>query len=169
MNIFNRILLTLCVATICMLAGACSKEEDMRMPDDILGVWTPSADTYLEFSTNNSVYRLQIEEEGGESFGQFYRDVYYYEPGYNLVVYLSSSHTAAVYKIVELSESYFTWCWVEDIEATSADSIGQVIGQIINQAQEGFKLDPALYQTFRKISQEQYFSILENLNIDYPW
>lgn len=162
---------TVCFLTSLLLVMAgCKKDDDVREPADILGVWSPGDNYYLEFtSENNSVYNLEIEYQDGESIGKWTRDVYYYEPGYNLVVYLSSSHTAAVYQIVEFTGNKFTWCWVEDIDADTTESIGKIIGEIINQAQEGFKLDPALYQTFQKIPKDKFYELLESLDIEYPW
>lgn len=152
-----------------LLLGSCTKDDSVRLPEDIIGIWSPSDTTYLEFSEENTVYHLEIRYQDSESIGEWTRDVYYYEPGYNLVVYLSSEHDAAVYQIVELTQNSFTWCWVKDIDAESTESITQIIGQIINEAQEGFKLDPALFRTFHKIPRDQFYKILENLDINYPF
>ena len=151
------------------LLSSCSKEEEVRRPEDILGVWSPDDTTYLEFSTGNVVHRLQIEYQDGESIGWWTEDVFYYEPGYNLVIYISSDYTAQVYEVVKLSSRQLTWCWVDEIKATSTSSIGQIIGDIIKKAQEGYKLDPELFQDFTKISEDDFFSLLESLDIQYPW
>lgn len=152
-----------------ILVAGCTKDDEVRFPEDIIGVWTPGENLYLEFAENNSVYHLDIESQDGESIGKWTRDVYYYEPGYQLVVYLSSDHDASVYQIVEMTQGKMTWCWVENIDTEGEESIGQIIGHIINQAQEGFKLDPALNQTFTRISKDKFYEILEGLDITYPW
>lgn len=148
---------------------SCSDEDKVRMPADILGVWSPSDTVYLEFGDDNVVHHLLIEEQDGERIGEWTKDVYFYEPGYNLVIYLTSDHQAQVYEIIELTSERLIWCWVYDIDVAASDDISQVLGDIIIKAQEGFHLDPALYQTLRYIPQERFFSIIESLDINYPW
>ena len=138
---------------------SCSKDEDMRMPENIIGIWSPSDSRYLEFGNDYTVHNLEIEYQDGESIGIWNNDAYLYEPGYHIVIYMSGTK-ADVYQIIELNETYMTWCWVEDIEAESAESIGAIIGQIINQAQAGFKLDPDLYQSFTRIPKDKFLDIL---------
>ena len=139
------------------------------MPYDILGVWCTPDSIYLEFQNDNIVHRLEIEEQDGESIGIWEEDVFYYEPGYNLVIYLTPAYHARVYQVVELTSTQMTWCWVYDIDVTGAESISKLLGDIINKAQEGFRLDPALYQYFSYVPEDTFLSILEELDIMYPW
>lgn len=151
----------------------CSKDnnEDIRTPDDIIGVWSPSSDIYLEFCEDNTIRNLQIVEQDSESIGEWNDEVYFYEPGYDLLIYLTYNNKAIVYKIISLTDQNMTICWVEDIKQSMVDElgIGNVIGQIINQAQEGFKIDPELYQSFHRIPKNQFLEMLEELDIMYPW
>lgn len=152
------------------LVSACSDNNSpMRIPSDIYGVWSPDNETYFEYCEENIVHKLQIEFQDNESIGEWTKDVYYYEPGYNLVIYLAGENKADVYQIVEMTEQKMTWCWVDEVVAVNTESVGHIIGDIIKQAQEGYKLNPALYKTFVKIPQEKFFSILESLDIEYPW
>lgn len=159
----------LTILTVSVIFSSCNHDDEVRMPEEIMGVWSPNDDVYLEFCDDNIVRHLNISYQDGESIGTWTTDVYYYEPGYNLVIYLSAEHHADVYEIVELSSDKLTWCWVDEINARDAESIGQIIGDIINKAQEGFHLDPELYQTFNKISKDEFLSIIENLDLNYPW
>ena len=166
----------LTIATImsCSLlfAVSCSdSKEDMPTPDDIMGVWSPSGDNYLEFATNNEVHNLVITTQDGETIGEWREDVFFYEPGYQIVIYINHQQQASVYKIIKITESELVWCWVKDIRESleSGESIGQVIGEIIKEAQEGFDLDPAKYESMRRVSEDQFFKILESLDIMYPW
>ncbi|MCH5240093.1 MAG: hypothetical protein J1F38_07710 [Muribaculaceae bacterium] len=155
-----------------LLFISCNKEDEIRMPEDILGVWSPDETTYLEFSTNNSVYNLKIEYQDGESIGLWDRDVYYYEPGYNLVIYMTAGHSLNVYEIVEMTSESLTWCWVEKVDIESAEStqdITQLIGKIINEAQAGFNLNPEYFESFKKIPKDKFLLMLESLDIEYPW
>lgn len=139
------------------------------MPDDIVGIWSPSDSLYLEFGSDYTVHNLKIEHQDGMSIGIWSDEVYLYEPGYNLVIYLTSEHEAKVYEIVARNSSAFTWCWVMDLEIENRDDLGNIIGEVIKEAQEGFHLDPELYESFSKVSEDEFFSLLESLNILYPW
>ena len=141
------------------------------MPEDIIGIWSPSDSHYLEFGKDYTVHNLEIEYQDGESIGLWRTDAYLYEPGYHIVIYMTGTQ-ADVYQIVALDPNQMTWCWVEKIEiddTANKETIGHLIGDIIKKAQEGFDLNPELYQSFRKISQDEFFSILEKLDIMYPW
>ena len=153
-----------------LILPSCTKEEEVRQPADILGVWALSEYSYFEFCKEYELRHLEVEYTGdGIALGIWSKDVYYYEPGYNLVIYLSGEKAADVYQIVTMTDEKLTWCPVDHVEITDADSAGKMIGEIIEKAQEGYKLDPALYQSFRKLSQEEFFRILEDLGIYYPW
>lgn len=139
----------------------------MRTPEDIIGIWVLDDNEYFQYNENYTVTNIQIEYLDGERVGLWRDDAYFYEPGYQILIYLNGIK-AVVYKIVEQNATSFTWCWVKEIdeeEATSADDIGKLMGDIIKEAQEGFHLDPTKYVTFKKISQQQFDQILEDLPI----
>ena len=152
--------------------AACSKDDEgVRMPENIIGIWAASDSHYLEFGEDYTVHNLEIEYQDGESIGLWNNDAYLYEPGYHIVIYLTGTK-ADVFQVVDLSQDLLTWCWVKQIEideSINKETIGHIIGDIIKDAQEGFKLNPELYQTFHKISEDEFFSILEKLDIMYPW
>lgn len=151
---------------------SCSdSNEDVRMPEDLVGVWSPSDTLYYEMGKDYSVHKLNIEYQDDMSIGLWTIDAYVYEPGYHIVVYLGGV-VATVYQIIELSETQLTWCPVEKIDVENAggtENIGKILGDIIKQAQEGFKTDPELYETLRKIPEDEFLDLIEKLDIDYPW
>ena len=148
---------------------SCSHDEEVRMPGNIVGIWSPDKNNYLTFKEDYTVFNLEIISQDDETIGLTTEDAYLYEPGYNLVIYLSGTQ-ADVYQILNLSNSEFTWCWVDEVTAEDAenyDKIGKLIGDIIKKAQEGFTLNPELYETFHSVSEQQYLQVLESLN--YIW
>lgn len=153
------------------ILGSCSHEEEIRTPDDILGVWSPYDDIYMEFSTENKVHYFFITEQDGMAIGDWDMEVYFYEPGYEIVLYINRFNEGTVYKVVSLTDSELVWCPVKEIELESLDkeTVGKILGEIINEAQMGFHLDPALYQSFKKIPFDSFLSILESLDMFYPW
>lgn len=155
-----------------LLLFSCSKDDEtVRLPENILGVWAPSDSVYLEFGEKQVVHRLDIFHQDGESIGRWELEVYYYEPGYNLVIYMDYTNVATVYEIVTLSDKELTWCPVKTITQQQIEQtgIGKLIGEVINEAQTGFTLNPELYQTLSKVSEDKFFSLLESLDIMYPW
>lgn len=159
----------LLVAAFC---GACSHDQEpMRQPSDIVGVWTPGDSLYLDMLSDNSVRALYVEEQDGLSIGTWHQEVYFYEPGYNLLIYIDYKQKCDVYQIIELTDKEMTMCWVENIKAETVEKegIGKIVGHILNEAQEGFKLDPAYYQTLHRISEDQFLEIVENISILDPW
>lgn len=163
------------IGSLCFLTimSACSKDEEpMRTPQDIVGIWSPGDNVYLEFTDKYTVYNLLVTEQYDETVGIWTRDSYIYEPGYNIVVYLSATNVLEVYEVVSLTPNTLTWCWVktiDNLESYNSSNIGELLGSIINEAQEGFHLDPELYQSFNRLSRDKFFSILESLDIDYIW
>lgn len=153
---------------------ACSGDQDepLRTPEDIMGVWVTDETHFVDFSTNNTARVFDVEYQDGQSIGKWgYDDVFYYEPGYNLVIYITSEASADVYQITHLTPEEFTWCWVYKLDITGGTSeISHIIGEILNKAQEGFDIDPELLQSFRKVPEDDFLSMLEHLDIIYyPW
>lgn len=158
------------VSALCLSFSlfSCNKDEEVRQPADIMGTWAENSSHFLQFRDDNIVRPFTILEQDGETFGKWEkRDVYYYEPGYNLVLYLNSEFDASVYQIVELTDTSMVWCWVDSIEEPHRDTIGQIIGNIINKAQEGYELNPELYQYFTRVSEEEFLEILDKLEMVY--
>lgn len=170
-KIYNFILILFFVALATTLTSCSDNNDDVRTPADIVGVWSPSDNVYLDFSEDNTIRNVRIEVEDGETVGVITDDVYFYEPGYNLVVYITAEQTANVYQIVSMTDKRLTWCWVKDItdKYDGEVNIGSIIGEIIKEAQEGFKLDPGHYQSFNKISEDKFLEILESLDLLDSW
>lgn len=158
------------VAFSAVSLSSCSKDEEVRMPDKILGIWSPDNTSYLEFNSDNVVRNLEIVYQDGETIGNWDTEVYYYEPGYNLVVYITANQEGMVYQIVDLTQKKMTWCPVDKIDVVDRhESIGKIVGDIIKRAQEGYKLNPELYESFNKISENEFLDVLETLDLIYPW
>ncbi|MCH5229645.1 MAG: hypothetical protein J1F12_06600 [Muribaculaceae bacterium] len=169
MKIVNlKIIIRAFILISALSLGACSHEEEVRSPADILGVWSPGENTYLEFLDNYEIQNLKVEYQDGLSIGRWTTEVYYYEPGYNLVVYVADNK-ANVYQVVSMNSRKLTWCKVDEIttnDVDGAESLGHIIGDIIKKAQEGYHLNPELYQTLIKIPEEEFLDIIDNLDIN---
>ena len=157
-----------------LLLTGCGDHDDepVRSEDDILGVWmTPSQQQYIDVDPQNRAYHLFVTEQGGEYIGRWSLDGFFYEPGYNLVISMSEDLEATVYKVIELTDKELVWCPVDYLnqEFTDGKNIGEIILHVLEQAQEGYDTDPELYQYFIKITEDEFFHTLEQLNIIFPW
>ena len=168
---FSRITLLFAIIFSFMATGCNKDDDDLRKPADILGVWSPDSSRYLKFNDDNTVHILTISDVENETIGSWTENVYLYEPGYNLVIYLDFPNEVTVYQVVTLTESKMVWCPVKTLreEYENGESIGNIIGQIINEAQAGFKLDPELFISYYKVTEEKFLNVLEELDITYPW
>ena len=167
-NIVSSLTLTFLVFSLL----SCSHEDpEVRNQDDILGVWSPSADRYLRFEADNTVINLVISHQDNESIGDWTRDVYFYEPGYDIVIYMDDELQANLYKVIKLTKSEMTLCWIENIrdEYDSGQSIGEIIGGIIKDAHDGYDINPANFVSYKKISDNDYYTILQGIDIMEPW
>ena len=169
----GNILISTAGAILAMLffVSCSSSDQMMRTPEDIMGVWSKESDRYIEFSTNNEAHKLLIYDQNSEKIGDWYIDAYFYEPGYNLVIYINENNVATVYQVIALTDSKLTWCPVDELppDSINKDNIGNVIGGIINKAQEGYHLNPELYESYSKIPYYDFLELLESLDIMYPW
>lgn len=152
-------------------SGCNNDEPEVRSEEDILGVWTDNEGYYMQVQPDNRAYSLYITEQDGETIGRWDEDGFFYEPGYNLVISMDSSSRPQVYQVLELNDSSLVWCWVDDLASKYQEgmSAGEIIGEILQEAQEGYEINPEFIRTFTKISDEEFYSMLESLNIFYPW
>ena len=165
--------LALFVAILMPMAVSCNDDPEptSRTPEDILGIWTDNEGRYMVLDSIYEAFNLYVTEENGEISARWMQDAYIYEPGYNLVVYNDVRLHPEVYQVIELTEESLVWCWVEDLRENldSGASIGEILGQVIQEAQDGFQVDPDKYQYFTRVSQNDFDRLLEELGIFTPY
>lgn len=165
------------------LFTACSGDEPVeRNEEDILGIWTDGAGRYLYFNTETMVFDIRLENAGAEKSYSLMQDSYFYEPGYNFVIFLdfmkgvengSDSESwedmvsPDVYQVVSLTQNSLKWCWVDNLtdEKYSGMSKKEIIGRVIQEADKGFTLLPENYQSFTRVSDEEFDRIVDDYQI----
>lgn len=179
-----RILRTLApILLILPLFASCSSHDEppVREESDILGVWTDGNDRYLYFVTETMVYDLRLDNSDGEMSYTLMQDSYFYEPGYNFVIFMDfmkglegeNADTSdweelvspEVYEITALNKESLTWCWVDNLTSEKYKGLNkkEIIGKVIQEADKGFTLLPENYRTFTSVSESDFNQIL----IDY--
>lgn len=173
-NRFKRMLAGLVVLLITVAVTGCRHEEDepdYRSHEDLYGVWTDNNGRYILFDDGNRAYNLYVTEQDGETIGTWEQDGYFYEPGYNLVIYIDYRSEPEIFQVVELTQNKLIWCWVDNLMDgyQSGMSIGEIIGKIIKDAHDGYDLDPKLYQYFDRVPDDEFYEMIERLDIMLPW
>ena len=166
--------LPLIFLTMAFFMAACSHEDlEVRHQDEIMGVWTDGDGSYMEFMADNTLINLKVSYQDNESIGDWTRDVYFYEPGYEIVIYLFAEVEGYIYKIINLDEKELVWCRVKELnlreDYENGMAMGEIIGNIINEAHEGFETNPADYVSFTKVPVDEFYDMIQNIDIMEPW
>ena len=162
------------VAFLGTVLSSCSKDdvpEEVRSENDILGVWTDGEDNYMVLDTAFRAFELFIDRSGDEIMPRWSSDVYFYEPGYEILIYIDRTYQPDVYKIISLTPDELVWCWVENLrdKYSEGEPLGDIIGQVIQQAQAGYEVNPMFYHYFAKVPYDDFMRMLEEMGIGTPW
>lgn len=168
----NKIYVTLLMALSLVMASCSSDEPEVRSVSDIYGAWTDNTGSYFYFRYPNVCYKLVPESDDVAILDY---DAYYYEPGYNFLLYVSVAHDdndqiqPDIYSVTSLTDKEMTWVWADNLRDDKYDdmSSGEILGQIIKEAQEGFKLDYSRTSVFTKIETSEFKSLLEKYSYSY--
>ena len=131
---------------------SCSDDNDepARSQDDIMGVWADIEGRYMHLAEDFKAYNLYVTDKGGKPSAEFEipRAGYFYEPGYDILLYMSAGSQPEVYKIVKLTQDELEW------------------GLIIKKAHEGYTINPDSCQTFTRVPESVYYDILSEFELD---
>lgn len=146
---------------------SCSDDEPaVRSENDIYGAWVDDEGNYLYFRYPNVCYRLIPESE---EWAMLDYDAYYYEPGYNFLLYVNQETQPDIYSVTQLTENEMTWVWADNLLDDKYDGMSksEILGQVIKEAQEGFKLDYSRTVEFKKIETAEFEKLLEDYGYSY--
>lgn len=162
----NKIFFIL-LAVVSLAMESCSKDEPkVRSESDIYGAWIDTDGNYFYFRYPNICYRLVPESD---DWALLDYDAYYYEPGYNFLLYVNQETQPDIYSVTALTESEMTWVWADNLRDDKYDGMSksEILGQIIKEAQEGFKLDYSRTYVFTKIENDEFKRLLEKYGYSY--
>lgn len=163
--------LILMTAGFSLLTACHAKEEPpFRSGDDILGIWTDGEGRYIWFHKENRAFNLYVTEQDGTTIGRWQTDIYFYEPGYNLLIY-NETGRPQVYQVLELDKERLWWCWADDLmdHYMDGESLGQIIGQVLQNAQQGYEIDPSQSEYFTSMSEDDFLDYIETIGLMLPW
>lgn len=153
-------------------ATSCSDDNDepARSQDDIMGVWADIEGRYMHLAEDFKAYNLYVTDKDGKPSAEFEipRAGYFYEPGYDILLYMSAESQPEVYKIVKLTQDELEWCLVDNLlnDEYKDLSKSEIIGLIIKKAHEGYTINPDSCQTFTRVPESVYYDILSEFELD---
>lgn len=158
----------LLISVFSIALTSCSKDDDPapRSENDICGAWADDEGNCIYFKLPNICYKIVPEEE---DWAEVYYDAYYYEPGYNFLLYIDSDTQPDIYMITALNDREMIWVWADNLldEKYDGMSKSEILGAIIKQAQQGFNLDYDRTITFTRISMWEFEIFLEKYDCSY--
>ena len=169
---YSKLILISITLLLSLCSVSCINEDSpIRSYEDIYGIWTQGDGHYIWYQDGNRAPNLYIEDQNGETIGIWEEDGYFYEPGYDLMIYIDKTSNPQVYKIIELNDNLLILCWVDSLldHYEGGESISQIIGSVINKAQEGYDVNPDNYQYYTNVPEDEFLKIIDNINVIEPW
>lgn len=168
MKLYNSRICALLIVICSIVFASCSNDEDPvpRSENDICGAWVDNDGNCMYFKLPNLCYKVVPETD---DMAEVYYDAYYYEPGYNFLLYVDSETQPDIYMVTELNDKGMTWVWADNLRDDKYDGMSksEILGAIIKQAQEGFTLDYSRTITFARISMYEFERFLEKYGCSY--
>lgn len=158
------------VAVLAIAFTGCSNDDDPtpRSEEDIYGAWLDSDGDYFYFEYPNLCYKL-VPSQSTDEVAELFYDSYFYEPGYNFLLYINTDAQPDIYEVTTLTDKEMTWVWADNLRDDKYDGMSgsEILGQMIKEAQDGFKLDYSRTMQFEKISTDDFKKALEAAGYSY--
>lgn len=153
------------LAMVMLCAGGCS--DDMPEPKSdyaLLGIYSRGADEFMEIEDLDWIYQYNLEEYAGEKYWIKRKLTYLYEPVSELVLRQDIEGLLQVDKVISVDAQELTLCWVGTplTEAVDEDSKFEIIQVFFK---DDYKVDPANYRTYKRITANQLKTGLGNIEV----
>lgn len=151
---------TLLLAICALSMSSCSSDEPApRSENDICGAWKCDDGNYFYFKLPNICYKITVTDPERP---QVDFDAYYYEPGYNFLLYVNIESQPDIYQVTSITNNEMTWVWADNLldDKYHGMSKSEILGEVISQAQEGFDLDYSRTYVFTRLAMEEFDSVL---------
>lgn len=152
-------------AAIMLCVGGCSSDTPAEKRNDALfGIYSLGSDEYMEIDDLDWIYQYNLEEYDGEKFWVKRKLTYLYEPVSELVLREDTEGLLQVDKVISVNSREMILCWVatpltEEIDDDAKFEIIQVFFK------NDFKVNPANYRTYTRISADQLIAGLGDIEV----
>lgn len=153
------------LAMVMLCVGGCS--DDMPEPKSeyaLLGIYSRGSDEFMEIEDLDWIYQYNLEEYAGERYWIKRKLTYLYEPVSELVLRQDIEGLLQVDKVISVDDRELTLCWVGTplTEAVDEDSKFEIIQVFFK---DDYKVDPANYRTYKRITANQLKTGLGNIEV----
>ena len=153
------------LAMVMLCVGGCS--DDIPEPKSdyaLLGIYSYGSDEFMEIEDLDWIYQYNLEEYAGEKYWIKRKLTYLYEPVSELVLRQDIEGLLQVDKVISVDSQEMTLCWVgtpltEEVDEDSKFEIIQVFFK------DDYKVDPANYRTYKRITANQLKAGLGNIEV----
>ncbi|MDE6768675.1 MAG: hypothetical protein K2J78_02995 [Muribaculaceae bacterium] len=153
------------LAMVMFCVGGCSDDAPEPKSDyALLGIYSKGTDEFMEIEDLDWIYQYNLEEYAGEKYWIKRKLTYLYEPVSELLLRQDIEGLLQVDKVISVDSQEMTLCWVatpltEEVDEDSKFEIIQVFFK------DDYKVDPANYRTYKRITANQLKAGLGNIEV----
>ena len=153
------------LAMIMFCVGGCSDDTPEPKSDyALLGIYSKGTDEFMEIEDLDWIYQYNLEEYAGEKYWIKRKLTYLYEPVSELLLRQDIEGLLQVDKVISVDSQEMTLCWVATplTEGVDEDSKFEIIQVFFK---DDYKVDPANYRTYKRITANQLKAGLGNIEV----
>lgn len=160
--------LLLIMSFVVVMSVCCSGcSDDIPEPKSeyaLLGTYSGPDGVYMEIDDIDWIYQYNLEEAGGKKYWIKRKLTYFYEPVSELVLRQDIEGLLQIDKVISVDSQEMTLCWVATpmTEIKDEDAKFEII-QIFFK--DDYKVDPANYRHYSRITPEQLKAGLGNIEV----
>lgn len=164
-NVLSLLGLLIVAVTTALGSTSCSNDlPEPRSELELLGIWKYSDTEYMEIEDADYIYQYNLEEDADMKFWIKRKLTYFFEPVSDLILREDIEGLLQVDKVVSNKNDKLTLCWVATpMQATDGIVDKKEIIQIFFK--DDYKLDPANYRTYDKLTKEQLIDALGDIEV----
>lgn len=164
MRLIKYMMMSVVAAVMLCITGCSDDTPEPKSDYALLGIYSRGSDEFLEIDDLNWIYQYNIEEYGDEKYWIKRKLTYLYEPVSEIMLREDIDGLLQVDKVISVNEREMTLCWVltpltEEVDDDSKFQIIQVFFK------DDYKIDPANYRTYTRITAEQLKAGLGDIEV----
>ncbi len=164
MKLMKYLMMSILATVMLCVAGCSDDTPEPKSEYALLGIYSHGSDEFMEIEDLDWIYQYNLEEYEGNKYWIKRKLTYLYEPVSELVLRQDIEGLLQVDKVISVDSQEMTLCWVGTplTEAVDEDSKFEIIQVFFK---DDYKVDPANYRTYKRITASQLKSGLGNIQV----
>ncbi len=164
MKLMKYLMMSILATVMLCVAGCSDDTPEPKSEYALLGIYSHGSDEFMEIEDLDWIYQYNLEEYEGNKYWIKRKLTYLYEPVSELVLRQDIEGLLQVDKVISVDSQEMTLCWVGTplTEAVDEDSKFEIIQVFFK---DDYKVDPANYRTYKRITANQLKSGLGNIQV----